>query len=211
MKAEEFWHESITEASWKKLQELSKEINFILIGGWSAWLWTKQHKSKDIDIIVDYKELAKIKEKFPLEKNDRLKKYEIKMQEFGIDIYIPHYSKLELPVEELAKEKAKIEGINTISPEALLILKQGAEITRRESIKGRKDTIDILTLLFHSPINLQKYFEILKKHKKEKLKQELITEIQNFNPKEAEKYLGLSFQEFAKRKKETLEKIKKLK
>ena len=57
MKAKEFWHESLTEASWKKLQEFSKEINFTVIGGWSVWLWAKQHKSKDIDLIVDFSAL----------------------------------------------------------------------------------------------------------------------------------------------------------
>src|SRR3972149_1145941 len=100
VKAKEFWHESLTEESWKKLQELSKETKLTLIGGWAVWLWTKQHKSKDIDLVVDFQELASLKEKYSLEKNDRLKKYEIKLQGFDIDIYLPYYSKLSLPVEE---------------------------------------------------------------------------------------------------------------
>ena len=123
MKTKEFWHESLTEESWKKLQELSKEIGFTVIGGWGVWLWTKQHKSKDIDIIVDFQELTQLKEKYPMEKNDRLKKYEIKMQGFDIDIYVPFYSKLTLPTEDLLEKKVKIDGINTVSCESLLILK----------------------------------------------------------------------------------------
>lgn len=210
MKAREFWNESITQASWQKLQELSKEMSFTLIGGWAAWLWTKQHKSKDIDIIVDYKELEKIRQEYPLEKNDRLRKYEVKMQDFDIDIYLPHYSRLELPTEELLEEKVKIEGINTISCESLLILKQGAEIARRNSIKGRKDTIDIITLLLYAPISLEKYWKSLKEHGKESLKKELITEIQEFEGKESEQYLGISFQQFQKWKREIVEKIRKL-
>ncbi len=210
MKQKEFWHESLTEESWKKLQELSKETDLIVIGGWSVWLWTKQHKSKDIDIIVGFDELSKLKEKYVLEKNDRLKKYEIKMQGFDVDVYVQFYSRLALPVEELMKENAKIEGIKTISCEALLILKQGAEIERRNTIKGQKDNIDILTILFYAPIDFKKYFEFLKKYKKEGYAKELMTEITQFNQADSEKYLGIKYSEFGKKKKELLEKIKKL-
>jgi hypothetical protein len=31
----EFWNEVLTKASWEKLIQLSKEIDFILIGGWA--------------------------------------------------------------------------------------------------------------------------------------------------------------------------------
>ena len=209
MRAKEFWHESLTEESWKRLQELSKETDLTVIGGWSVWLWTKQHKSRDIDIIVGFDELAKLKEKYVMEKNDRLKKYEIKMQGFDIDIYVPFYSRLALPVEELEKEKVRIAGINTISCESLLILKQGAEIERRGTVKGQKDTIDILTILLYAPIGFRKYFALLAKNKKESFAKELIIEMAGFNPKDSEKYLGINYKEFSRKKKEMLEKIKK--
>ncbi len=209
MREKEFWHESLTEESWKKLQGLSKETELTVIGGWAVWLWTKQHKSRDIDIIVDFRELAKLKEKYPMEKNDRLKKYEIKMQGFDIDIYVPFYSKLALPIEELLKEKVKIEGMKTIACEALLVLKQGAEIDRRGTTKGQKDTIDLLTLLIYAPIDFKKYFEVLKKHKKGEFAKELVGEITRFNPNDSEKYLGVNFKEFSKKKKGLLEQIKK--
>ena len=208
MAEKEFWHESLTEQSYSKLQELSKKFEITVIGGWSVWLWTKQHKSKDIDIIISFEELEKLKQQFILEKNDKLKKYEIKMQGFDIDIYIPYYSKLGLPTEELLKEKTRIEGINTISSEALLILKQEAEINRRKTIKGQKDAIDIITLLLYAPINYKKYNELLEKNNKQNLKKELENEIKQFNPKESQKYLGISFHEFSKKKKKLLEKIK---
>src|SRR3989344_1224714 len=208
MKAKEFWHESLTKESWKKLQELSKEMELTVIGGWGVWLWTKQHKSKDIDIIIDFQELANLKEKYSLEKNDRLKKYEVKMQGFDIDIYVPFYSRLALPIEGLLKEKVKIEGINTISCEALLILKQGAEIDRRGTIKGQKDAIDLLTILFYAPIDFKKYFALLEKNKKQAFAKELAGAITSFNPKDSEKYLGTNYKEFVKKKKQLLEKIK---
>ena len=208
MKAQEFWHESLTGQSWEKLQELAGEIKFTLIGGWSVWLWTKQHKSRDIDIIVDFETLARLREKYPLVKNDRLKKYEIKMQGFDIDIYVPYYSKLALPVEQLASQTASIEGISTISCEALLILKQGAEIARRGTTKGRKDIIDILTILLYAPLDFKNYFALLSKNGKENFAKELLYEIAALSPRESEKYIGMGEREFTKRKKGLLLKIK---
>lgn len=211
MRAAEFWNEGITKASWEKLQELAQQHDFVVIGGWAAWLWTKQHKSRDIDIVVDFKELGRLREKYDVSKNERLKKYEIRLGDFDVDIYTPFYSKLELPAEELLLEKVKIESIRTISCESPLILKQGAEIDRRGTVKGRKDMIDIMALLLWAPINLQDYFGKLENHGKEKLREELIREIGLFNPAESEKYLGIKLNEFARRKKELVKKVKALK
>ncbi|MEK6868552.1 MAG: hypothetical protein AABX98_07040 [Nanoarchaeota archaeon] len=59
----EFWNSLLTEKSWKILQDLKKEkFRFIVIGGWAAYLWTQQHKSKDIDIILpELKDLTILK------------------------------------------------------------------------------------------------------------------------------------------------------
>lgn len=164
----EFWNELVTKESWEKLIALSKKYNFIVIGGWAAYLWTKTHKSKDIDIIVDYAELGAIRSDFTLEKNERLHKYEVKFQNFDLDIYVPKFSQLAIPVENLKKYKTRVEGIPVVSSEALLVLKQAAEINRLGSIKGKKDQIDILTILLYAPVDIAKYKEILKQYKVEK-------------------------------------------
>ncbi len=206
----EFWNELITKASWEKLQQLTKEIDFVLIGGWAAYLWTKKHKSKDIDILVDYETLAELQRNYRVEKNDRLRKYEIKLEKFDMDIYLPHYSKLTIAPEDLIAEcTTKIEGMKTISGEALLVLKQGAEIDRRNSTKGKKDVIDIITLLIYAPIDLKKYEEILKKYKLERFVDELTHTIKNFDEKEIA-HLYLDFNEFSKWKKRILEELKKI-
>lgn len=160
----EFWNSLLTEKSWKILQEINKKYNFILIGGWASYLWTKQQKSKDIDIVVDIKELQNLKQE-NLIKNDRLKKYEIKIEEIDIDIYVSHYSKLAIPVEDIKKYSTKIEGFNVIIPEALIILKQGAFEERKNSVKGEKDRLDILSILFFTNVNCKKYYQILKNYK----------------------------------------------
>ena len=148
-----FWNSLLTEKSWKILQDFGKKYDFILIGGWATYLWAKQQKSKDIDIVVEIKELQKLKAE-SLSKNDRLKKYEIKIEDIDIDIYVSHYSKLTIPPEDLKKYAKKIEGFKVLSPEALMILKQGAYEDRKNSLKGEKDLVDIMSLIFSSDFDL---------------------------------------------------------
>ena len=56
----EFWNSALTEKSWKVLLQLKeKNFDFVVIGGWAAYLWTSLHKSKDVDIAVkDFNDLA---------------------------------------------------------------------------------------------------------------------------------------------------------
>lgn len=206
----EFWNELITEKSWEKLQELAKEFDLVVIGGWAVYLWAKQHKSKDIDVIVDLATLQKLKSRFQVEKNNRLKKYEVKFGQFDADIYAAHHSQLELPVEELlARYIAQVEGIKTITPEALLILKQGAELNRKHSVKGKKDAIDIVSLLIYS-VDLQEYLKILKRHKKMQWLQELQRVLTEFDNKDCS-YVGKNFKQFSDWKKKMLNEIRKIK
>jgi len=202
----EYWNSQLTEKSWKLLQELVKKYNFILIGGWAVYLWTKQQKSKDIDIVVDLSELQKLKQE-NLIKNDRLKKYELKFEEVDVDIYLPYFSKLTMPLESLEEYSSKIEGFNIASKEALLILKQGAEIDRKNSVKGEKDKIDILSLLFFSDIDFKEYKQILEKYSLENYFEKLFSLLKTFKDYDS---LNLTPQEFKKRKEKILLEMKNL-
>ena len=82
----EFYHDLITEKSFKDLQDLRKKFKFILIGGWAVFLYAKSLKSKDIDLVLEFSELEKMRQKFPLSKNERLKKYEVRVEEVEIEI-----------------------------------------------------------------------------------------------------------------------------
>jgi len=203
----EFWSSLLTEKSWSLLKELSKkDFKFILIGSWAAYLWTKMHKSKDIDIIVpDFKDLEYLKKNYDLRKNDSLKKYEIWLEEMDVDIYVPYYSKLALPIEEIKSHITKIENMQVASLEALLILKQGAELERKDSVKGSKDRIDIMALLLFSEIDFKKYSSLLEKHNLKHYLNRLFRVINNFD---GIKYLELNPREFKLKKKELLGKIK---
>lgn len=55
-----------------------------------------------------------------LVKNDRLKKYEIHVGEFDVDIYTPFFSDLGIPAEDLIKLTRKVQGFTVLAPEALL-------------------------------------------------------------------------------------------
>ena len=201
----DYWNSLITEKSWNLLQELNKKINFILIGGWAVYLWAKAHKSKDIDIVVDFKQLEKIKLKYDVKKNDNLKRYEIIIDEIDVDIYVPYYSKLAVPVEQIKQNSEKIENFNVVKPEILLILKQAAEIERKESEKGLKDRIDILSILLNCNINFMDYKNMLGKCRIENYKERLIKIINGFTEL---KYLGLNPREFKLKNAEVLNGLK---
>lgn len=205
----EFWNDRIIEKSWKILLELNDKHDFVLIGGWAAYLHTKSIKSKDIDIIADYDVLEQLKLAYDLKKNQRLKKYEMVVDEIPVDIYVPYYSDLVLPVEDLDEYTDSIEGIKVLNSEALLILKQKAEMDRSHSVKGQKDRTDILNLLINGNVDLRKYSEILSRYGLEKYRERL-SEIVRGAEKEFS-YLGIENPRKRKLfKKEIIEKLEEL-
>ena len=48
-----YYQDLITEKSWQILIRLKSKIDFVLIGGWAVYLYTKGLKSKDIDIVIE--------------------------------------------------------------------------------------------------------------------------------------------------------------
>ena len=201
----EYWNAIITQKSWEMLQKIRKEIDFVLIGGWAAYLWAKSHKSKDVDIVIDYKELDKLKLNYNLRKNDSLRKYEIKIEEIDIDIYLPFYSKLPL-LENIKNYTTGIGGFKVVKPEPLLVLKQAAEINRGSTEKGIKDRIDIIDLLLKCEINFAYYHNILEKEKLNDFKKRLIGIVAKFTEL---KYLDLNPRQFKLKKERILNELRK--
>jgi hypothetical protein len=142
-----YYRNSVTDQSWQFLKKLKKEFTFCLIGGWAIWLYTEQLKSKDIDIVVEAQELTKIRKKYELFKNERLKKYEFRQGEIQIDVYSAYYSDLGIKAETVLKQTRIVEGFSLPKPETLLILKLSAWLDRRASPKGKKDLLDMISLL----------------------------------------------------------------
>lgn len=174
----EYYKDLITKKSFRILQELRRQYSFILIGGWAVFLYTHSLKSKDIDLVIDYGELEKLRKKFDLFKNERLKKYEIIIEEIDIDLYLPFYSNPGIPAQEIKKYTQNIEGFSVPRPEILLALKQGAYLKRVGSPKGEKDKVDIISLLSDG-LDFKFYKKILKKYKLENHLEELKKLIQS--------------------------------
>src|SRR3989344_1082182 len=204
----DYWNDILTEKSWRVLLELKKKkFNFIVIGGWAAYLWTNMHKSKDIDIIIrDFKDMNFLKKNYELRKSDSLKKYEIKFEEIDVDIYVPFFSNLAIPVENIKKYTTNIHGFEVVKPEVLLILKQEAEKDREYSTKGEKDRIDIITLIFYSGINFKEYFKLLRMYNLDGYYERLIRIINRFKKI---KYINLNPREFNLKKNKIINELKK--
>lgn len=202
----EFWNSEITNDSWNELLVLSRTYNFILIGGWAIYLYTKLQKSRDIDIVVDYDQFWILSKDFQLRKNPSLRKYEIKFQKFDIDVYTPFYSRLTVPVQDLINNFTIIENIKVPKIEELLILKLGAFDERVDSIKGQKDRLDIAGLVFYSSMDYARFTELLNKYEKRVYYKLLMNAVGNIDPRLLQ-YLNLNESTYAKMKKKALEVI----
>lgn len=147
-------------------------MDFVVIGGWASWFHTKTVKSKDIDMYVDFEEFFNFQKALAdkgifISLNQKLKKYESKINDVDIDIYTPNYCDLIIPCKDVFSEKwfKKIDGFNVILPEPFLILKLKAEENRSGTIKGFKDRIDILALIYKIDLDKKFLSELERKHR----------------------------------------------
>ena len=141
-----YYHDLVTQQSWKELKKLGAICDFTLLGGWAVYLYTHGLKSKDIDILVDYDQLPKLQKNFEFIKNNRLHKYEAIRGPVQIDIYTPHYSELGIPVEILLAQNQIVDGFSVILPQYLVLLKLFTLSQRGRTPKGRKDFLDLFSL-----------------------------------------------------------------
>jgi hypothetical protein len=197
----DFYHDLITGKSWELLKKLGRKYDFILIGGWAIYLYTRALKSKDIDLVLNYEGLEKFKKDFEVLKNNRLRKYEVKSGGLDIDIYVPFYSNPGLPAEELKKYVCSLEGFSVVEKEVLAILKGKALLERENTLKGRKDLIDLVSLFRLPDFDFKRYQKIIKEYK---LEQILVSgrEIIQRTPKIEE--LGINVHQMAGLKKKIL-------
>ena len=160
-----YYHNLITDRSFKLLQNLREKYKFILIGGWAVFLYTGALKSKDIDLVVEFEEYSKFRQDFEVNKNARLKKYEAKFEGIDIDIYLPYCYNGGLRAEDLKKITQKLEGFTVCEKEVLAILKQRALNERAGSVKGRKDLIDLVSLFRLPDFDWDKYNRLISDYK----------------------------------------------
>jgi hypothetical protein len=148
------WRDEAIERSWRVLGELKGYADFVLIGGWGVYFWTKRLKSRDIDVYVDQENFYKLQSEltqkgYALKRNVRLLKFEALISDVEVDIYTPFMSRLMVPCSDVFERKlySVIEGFKVAIPEVLLLLKAQAAHDRWHAEKGLKDRVDIISLL----------------------------------------------------------------
>jgi hypothetical protein len=130
-------------------------------------------------MVVSLEELRKLEGLYAVVKNPRLRKYEFLVEGVGVDLYVPFYSDLGVPAEELLRNTTSLSGFTLPLPEYLLITKQKAELERTNSDKGLKDRIDILAMLMRSAVSIENYAKILSQYKLDHYLRELVRIISN--------------------------------
>jgi len=148
------WRDEVVERSWRVLGELKGFADFVLIGGWGVYLWTRKLKSRDIDVYVDQKNFYRLQSEltqrgYALKRNVRLMNFEALIGDVEVDVYTPFVSKLVIPCLDVFDRKlySVIEGFKVAIPEVLLLLKAQAAQDRWHAEKGLKDRVDIISLL----------------------------------------------------------------
>ena len=137
---------------------------------------------------------------------ERLKKYEIKIGEFDVDIYLNHYSDLGIDIAEVKKSARSQEGFLVPSLEILFLLKLFAWENRCGSAKGQKDELDIFSLITQPEFNWEKYQKLVIDFRLKKYYQLFVALLKKTNNI---KELAINEQKMAKIKKEILGKIEK--
>ena len=157
----ELWNLNAVEKSEKILNEFKKIADFVLIGGWATYFYTKSIKSIDIDIYINFDDFFKLQSTLSnkgifINYNKNLNKYGVKYEEIEIDIYTPNKCNLIISCKDVFENKLYeiIEGFKVIKIEYLIILKLKAELNRKITLKGFKDRCDILALLNKSNIKV---------------------------------------------------------
>jgi len=105
-----YYRDQITDKSWQVLTELQRELKMVLIGDWAVWVYTRQLKSKDIDVVLDFDQLEILRKDYDVIKNERLRKYEARKGEIQIDVYVPYYSQLGIGAEKVMEMVTTREG-----------------------------------------------------------------------------------------------------
>jgi hypothetical protein len=89
---------------------------------------------------------------------------------------------LGFPIEEIKNYCQSIEGFLAPLPEVLLIMKAFTFGERKGTVKGKKDLIDIFSLLKEEKINWQSYKELIEKYNLKEVNEEFKNLISSQSP-----------------------------
>jgi hypothetical protein len=165
------WRDEVVERSWRVLGELKGFADFVLIGGWGVYLWTRRLKSRDIDVYIDQENFYKLQSDltlrgYALKRNVRQMEFKALISDVEVDIYTPFMSKLVVPCSDVFERKlySMIEGFKVAVPEVLLLLKAQAAKDRWHAEKGLKDRVDIISLLKFADVKRDVLDQLLREY-----------------------------------------------
>jgi len=194
------WRDEIVERSWRVLEELKDLADFVLIGGWGVYMWTKKLKSRDIDVYIDQENFYKLQSEllqrdYALKRNVRLMKFEALIGDVEVDIYTPFMSNLAVPCLDVFNKRlySLIERFKVAIPEVLLLLKAQVAQQRWHAEKGVKDRVDIISLLKFADIKRDLLEQMLRKYDKQHTLRGVIKRVISKSRIEY-KFLGLTFE-----------------
>lgn len=194
------WRDEIVERSWRVLGELKGLADFVLIGGWGVYLWTRKLKSRDIDIYINQENFYKLQSEllqrsYALKRNIRLKKFEALIGDVEVDIYTPFMSNLAVPCLDVFNKRlySLIERFKVVIPEVLILLKAQAAKERWHAEKGMKDRVDIISLLKFADIKRDLLEQMLRKYDKQRELRDTIKRAVSESRIEY-KFLGLTYE-----------------
>lgn len=206
----ELWRDEAVERAWSVLQTLREITNFVLIGGWGVYFWTRKLRSRDIDMCLDQASFYSLqaeamKRGLLLKRNPRLRKFEALINGVEVDMYTPFMSRLVVPCEEILREdmNSNIERFRVAIPEVLLLLKAQAVSERWSSEKGMKDRIDIISLLSFADMKPEILKKLLKKYDAERKLLEVLQRTLAESRREY-RHLGMSYEKDGVRLRRTL-------
>jgi hypothetical protein len=194
------WREETVEKSWRVLGELKGLADFVLIGGWGVYLWTRKLKSRDIDVYIDQENFYKLQaellqREYALKRNVRLLKFEALIGDVEVDIYTPFMSNLAVPCFDVFSQQlySLIDRFKVAVPEVLLLLKAQAAQQRWNAEKGVKDRADIISLLKFADVKWDLFEEMLEKYDKQRILREVIKRAVTESRIEY-RYMGLTYE-----------------
>jgi len=207
------WREEIVEKSWQVLVKLKDMADFVLIGGWGVYLWTRKLKSRDVDIYIDQDNFYKLQSELlnrdhALNRNVRLMKFEALIGDVEVDIYTPFMSNLAVPCLDVFEKKlySLIERFKVAIPEVLLLLKAQVANQRWHAEKGMKDRIDIISLLKFADVKRDVLERMLREYDRQHVLRDAIRRAISESRIEYE-FLGLAYQKDGVQLRRSFEKL----
>ncbi len=165
--ARQFYSERV-DSSLNVLHDLSREVDFVLIGGWAVYSYVNTQKSMDIDIAIDYVHLDYFK-KYGIDKYPNININYTKINGVVVDIFLPEFSDKDLPLKtkDILSNYTRIHNMKVVNKEMLLLLKVWGYFSN-DYTKLQKDIIDFVSLLFYGDIEFPKLKKLIKSNNLER-------------------------------------------